>query len=318
MMPLSGKVQTGSNELTRIQTDLHVSVIIPNTDSQQIDTIVQRLQRQTVDPELIEILVVGSDQPGLVCEDEQVRFVPLPDPACASDKRNCGMQIARGDIFLFLDDDCLPASDLIARHLKRHQQGEQIVGGAVTFAGSHYLQLADNLSAFHDLLPFTSDGERTYLCTSNLSVHRSVVACAGLLEARKNRAEDLDWTVRFRSLGYRLYFDSTALVIHNPARFTARSLWHHWFYDAPATLKIRLRHAQLLRTPCLARFRWSFFCLAPVIAAWSTMKTFAHLRTIVLYWYTLPLVYLTKLVWCWGAFVHFPHEQERELPYVSI
>lgn len=295
----------------------HVSVIIPNTDSLQIDAIIRKLKHQTVALHLVEILVIGSDEPGLVHTDAQVRFVPLADWACASDKRNRGMQEARGDIFLFLDDDCLPTPDLIARHLDRHKQGEKIVGGAVAFASGHYVQLADNLSAFHDLLPYTADGERTYLCTSNLSVHRLVIAHAGLLEAHKNRAEDLDWTVRFRALGYRLYFEPTALVIHNPTRFTARDLWRHWFYDAPATLKVRLRHARLLRTPYLARFRWSFFWLSPVIAAWSTWKTFAHIRTIILYWHTLPLVYVTKLVWCWGAFAYFPREQERELPYVS-
>jgi glycosyltransferase involved in cell wall biosynthesis len=287
-----------------------VSVIIPNTDSRQIAMILQQLMNQTVDPACIEILVVGSDQPGQVRQNAQVRFIALPDPACASDKRNRGMHEARGDIFLFLDDDCIPAPDLVERHLARHQHGEMVVGGAVLISRQHYWQLADNLSAFHDLLPCTASGARSYLCTANLSVRRSVVMHAGLMEARKNRAEDLEWTVRFRACGYRLYFEPAARVLHNPPRFTPQALWRHWFTDAPDTIRIRLRYAALLRTPYLARFRWSFFWLAPGIAAWATWNTFDHPHIRACYWHTLPLVYLTKLVWCWGAFASFPYEQK--------
>jgi glycosyltransferase involved in cell wall biosynthesis len=289
-----------------------VSVIIPDTDSLLIGTIVERLCAQISDPEQVEILVVGSDHARLVCEDSRIIFLPLPSTACASDKRNHGMSNARGDLLLFLDDDCLPTPDLLARHLARHQQGEWVVGGAVTFPSDHYIQLADNISAFHDLLPFTQAGERAYLCTANLSVRRQVVDHAGLMEPRKNRAEDLEWTVRFRSLGYRLYFEPTALIVHCPARFSLTSVWHHWIYDAPHTLQIRLRYTHLLQTPALVQFRWAFFWLAPVIAAWATWRTFAHLRTRVLYWHTVPLVYMTKLAWCWGAYIYFPDWETKK------
>jgi glycosyltransferase involved in cell wall biosynthesis len=283
-----------------------LSVIIPNTNSLLMAKILQAFRRQTVDLSAVEVLVVGTDEPGLVVEDELVRFIPTGPSACASDKRNIGMREARGDILLFLDDDCLPAPDWIERHLDRHRQGEQVVGGAVTFGSRNYLQLADNVSAFHDLLPFTPEGLRPYLSTVNLSVDRAVTTKAGAMEAHKNRAEDLEWTVRFRALGYRLYFEPRAVVFHDPPRYTWSAVWRHWTGDAHDTLRVRVRYSALLQTPRLARYRPVFLWGAPVVAAWATARTFGHAEILRRYWHTLPLVYLTKLAWCWGAFRNFP------------
>jgi glycosyltransferase involved in cell wall biosynthesis len=282
------------------------SVIIPNTNSLQIAEIAHALRNQTVGASRFEVLVVGSDERGVLVEDDLVRIIPVNPLAHASDKRNLGMQQAQGDLFLFLDDDCVPAPDWLEHHLARHHLGEKIVGGAVAFGARNYLQLADNVSAFHDLAPFTQEGPRPYLATANLSVRRSVVASAGEMEPHKSRAEDLEWTVRFRKCGYRLFFEPRATVLHDPARRTWRALWHHWTGDAPDTLRVRLLHSRLLGTPRLAGYRASYLFGAPFVAAWATARTFGHRRTLSRYWYTLPVVYLTKLAWCWGAWMGFP------------
>lgn len=285
-----------------------LSVIIPNTNSLLIREVLCALRRQTVEMSTIEVLVVGVDELGFVVEDELVQFIPTDQSAYASDKRNIGMRKAQGDIFLFLDDDCLPAPDWLEYHLYRHRHREQVVGGAVTFDSRNYFQLADNISAFHDLLPFMLEGPRPYLATANLSVGRAVVEKAGEMEEHKNRAEDLEWTARFRALGYTLYFEPRAVVYHDPPRCNFSTVWRHWTDDAHDTLSVRLRYSRLLRTPRLARHRWLFWWGAPLVAAWATARTFGHPRILSQYWHTLPLVYLTKLAWCWGAFKDFPVE----------
>ena len=283
-----------------------VSVIIPNTNSPLIGRIIQALKSQNVDASVFEVLVVGTDQPGLVTVDDQVRLIPTREGVHASDKRNLGMKEASGEIFAFIDDDCVPYPDWLELHLARHAQGELVVGGSITFGRSNYLQLADNVSAFHDLLPFTPPGERTYLCTSNLSVNRRVVQHVGEMMAQKSRAEDLEWTVRFRRRGYRLYFEPQAKIFHDPRRCDLMSVWRHWTDDAPHTLAVRLRYASWLHTPALAKHRWIYLWGALAVSAWATARSFTHPQTIWKYWHTLPMVYLTKIAWCWGAYSYHP------------
>lgn len=284
-----------------------ISVIIPNTNSLLIGDILQRLKHQTVDMSQAEILVVGADQPGLVQEDSLVRFVATSS-VYAAEKRNIGMQSAQAEILFFLDDDCLPAANWVEYHLAQHRQGKQIVGGSVAFGSQQYFQLADNVSAFHELLPFTSPGSRTYLVAANLSVRRAVAAKVGPMEEQFRRAEDLEWTLRCRALGYQLYFEPRAVVFHDPARRTISSVWRHWVDDAPDTLRVRLRYQDLLQTPPLARYRGMFLWGSPLVAAWATARIFRHREIAWRYWHTLPLVYVTKLAWCWSAYTGFPSE----------
>ncbi len=289
----------------------NLSIIIPTTNSLLIDDILQALKHQTADVSAAEVLVVGVDEPGLVVEGDLVRFICTEGYLShASDKRNLGMEEAEGDLFLFLDDDCIPALDWLDHHLERHRDGEDIVGGAVTFGTDNYLQLADNVSAFHDLLPFMAKGPRTYLSTSNLSVDREVVRSAGNMEEERSRAEDLEWTVRFRQLGYRLYFEPRAIVLHDPPRHSWPKVWRHWTHDAPHTLDVRLRYRRMLQTPKLAEHRSVFLWAAPLVAAWATARTFSQPEARRRYWHTLPVVYLTKVAWCWGAFKGFPGKRD--------
>jgi GT2 family glycosyltransferase len=282
------------------------SVIIPTRNSRLIAAICCALEDQIPDPKRAEIIVVGEDNQGLLKSDSYVRFVPTDQQMNAAVKRNIGMQMAKGKLFFFLDSDCMPASDWIEKHLAHHKCGIPIVGGAINFSKNKYLQLSDNVSAFHDLLPHTESGARPYLATANLSVNRKVVEEVGLLEEYLDRAHDLDWTVRMRAAGYVLFFEPQALIFHDPPRHDLTTVLRHWTEDAPDTLYVRQRHSKLLNTPQLAMYRWPFLWLSPAIAAWATARTVADKQTLFQYWQTLPMVYLTKLAWCWSAFKNFP------------
>jgi len=287
----------------------HFTIIIPDSDSPRMGAILAALREQTAELSAGEVLVVGSDQPGLVQADELVRLIPTDEHnTCASDRRNLGMRAAQGEVFLFLDDDCIPRRDWLEQHLSRQAAGEQVVGGSVDLAGRNYLQLADNLSAFHFMTPYTQPGYRPYLCSANLSVHRSVVARAGEMIPHKNRADDLEWTTRFRIYGFKLYFDPQAVALHDPQRCSWAAVCQHWLVDGPETLRVRLRYADLLGTPRLARYRAMYLWGAPLTAAWATARVFSNWQSLSRYGHTLPLVYLTKLLWCWSAYRRFPAE----------
>jgi len=292
-----------------------VSVIIPAARPERIPEILNGLAQQQLDSAEIEIWVICNEDELYTTEFPQTHthFLPVPRKTKAPVRRNIGMTRATGEIFLFLDDDCIPQSNLVERHVHGHRQGHKIVGGAITFPTRPYLQLADNVSAFHDMLPFTTSGLRPYLFTANMSVHRDVVADAGPMNAELGRADDLEWTNRFRMRGYSLFFDPKAIVMHLPPRYTWRALWDHWAGDAPDTIRVRLEYAVMLRTPRLAFQRHVFLWGAIFVAMWATLRTFRNYPTWKHYWHTFPVVYYTKVAWCIGAYRHFPNSTKLGL-----
>jgi hypothetical protein len=111
-----------------------------------------------------------------------------------------------------------------------------------------------------------------------------------------------------RQHAFRLYFEPGAVVVHDPNRRTLASLWRHWWEDAPPTLAVRLRYAEQLDTPRLAHRRSMYLWGAPFVAAWASLRVFSHPQSWLHYAHTLPLVYLSKLIWCWSAYKNFPKE----------
>src|SRR5512139_3828680 len=92
---------------------LDVSIIIPNLHSPVIGETLTSLERQTYQG-AFEVIVVGQDRYGLVKEREGVKHIVTPEPASPAKARNIGIQAAKGDILVFIDADCVAASDWLS------------------------------------------------------------------------------------------------------------------------------------------------------------------------------------------------------------
>ena len=283
-----------------------ISIVIPNRNSPVIHRVCSALLQQDYPLSAVEIFIIGVDFPQLIPDHPAFTFIHTSETATAGFNRNVGLREATGELILFLDSDCIPAPDWLQTHIQYQLAGHPVVGGAVTFAAESAWQTADNVSAFHDVLPYTPGGERPYLFAANFSIQRAVLYTIGSFRSELYRAEDLEFSARLRQHGYPLFFTPQALVFHDPPRHTFDTVWQHWVTDAPDTVRIRLEASEILNTPRLAQFRFLYLAAAPLIALWATLRTFNNLQTIRYYLKTLPIVYLTKIAWCWGAFRHFP------------
>jgi len=277
-----------------------VSVIIPDLDSPVVDRAVSALCGGR-GPRPLEILVVGRDGPGRLAGEDRARLVPTARPVFPGAARNLGVNQARGDLFYFLDADCVPEPDCLACHLARHAAGETVVGGAVLWDTSNYWTLADNVSAFHACARDVAAGPRRFLPTLNLSVRRAAFEAVGPMDPDMPRGEDMEWTIRAAAAGHRPYFEPAARVWHRPNRSTPHALLDHAYQSGRWMVSVRRRHPDAFGRPAWLYRRPVVTLLAPLIAATALASIYRPGRVGWRHPATLPAVYAAKLAWCLGA-----------------
>ncbi len=282
-----------------------ISIIIPNLNSPVILATLRSLQNQAWPEEGGEILVVGRDEANLLATwaDRRVRFIDTSRPVCAAAARNRGIAEAQGDVLIFVDSDCLAQPGWLETLLGRMAGGEDVVAGSVTFPADNYWTLADNLSMFHDFMPHMPAGSRPYLPTLTLAIRRHVAEVVGPLDETFPGAagEDIDWTIRMRLAGFRLYFEPRAQVMHTPPRTGPRGVIRHWWRSGASMTRVRLRYAEDYGTPAAARSPVWLTVLSPLVAGWVSAKIWWQHPPLRSHWKAWPVVFATKLLWCWGG-----------------
>ena len=74
----------------------------------------------------------------------------------------------------------------------------------------------------------------------------------------------------------------------------------HWRNLGHNAVRVRLRYVAEFGTPGGARRAWWWRLLSPLIAARITAGIYAH-RALWPHWRSLPVVYATKIIYCFGA-----------------
>ncbi len=129
--------------------------------------------------------------------------------------RNAGIEHARGERVIFIDDDVLPIPSFVAEHLRTHDRHPLAIvrGGAI------------NVTSFDYLPPphwSLRDYSGNYFWTTNVSVPTTTIrAIGGFNESFSEYGwEDIDVGLRLRLGGVKAIFNPRALVYHYkpPAR----------------------------------------------------------------------------------------------------
>jgi glycosyltransferase involved in cell wall biosynthesis len=288
-------------------TGIAYSVVIPNLHSPKIGEVLEALLRQGGVQEPFEILVVGRDRHGLVRryenEDPRVRFLESERDLTPAEARNRGIRQASGEGILFIDADCIADPHWMAALLKRHGEGHRVVGGSVWFERDSYWILCDNVAHFHDLLPDMGTGlnRRFTVGSGNMMAEKASLERAGMFDESFPAGEDFGLSRRLCRLGYALFFEPEARVLHKPSRDSLMAVLRHSAGWARDSIRIRTQFGKELRTPFFLYLpmMMTLRLISPGIAAAVTFRIFWKHPSLRRYWYTAPVVFLAKLVWCW-------------------
>lgn len=284
-----------------------VSIIIPNLNSPLIDQVIEALLKQTYQGRT-EVIVIGQDRFGLLSKfkkNPKVKIITTKKPEIPSAARNIGIKKAKGEYLFFVDADCLMPSEWINCLLKTHLgESPRVVGGSIDFKKSqNFWQFCDNLSHFYAISSRLPKRETRNLASANLSIPKSIVRKIGYFDERLVTGEDKDFLLRITKAGYPLFFEPAAWVAHLPERKNLWAVLRHSFFWGQYSIRVRIKHSDIEPLPFFMKDRLTLILASPIIALATTLKVLTINRVHRRYFYTFPIIYLSKLLWCFGAFV---------------
>ena len=257
----AAKTKNGREAHSRPNTPMF-SVIIPTYNRKGVLTqCLEALARQSVAPETFEVIVVddgSTDDTEQFCRDFQAAF-PFQYlrqlNAGAGAARRRGVQHARGEYLVLINDDTISAPDLLAEHRKAHQgcaNDRQAVLGDFCFppaaqdrALTRFLIASPFFFPQATLRPGTY-WEYTYVVTCNLSIKREAVLAVGSFDPHFRVAEDSDLGLRLSRRGFCVRYMPEAQAIHQHLPFTVPDLIRRAGVYGETQLPFLRKHPALL------------------------------------------------------------------------
>lgn len=222
------------------------SVIIPTyNDWPRLMKCLYALENQTLNKDCFEVIVVNNNESEIIPVDvalpfqNQVVHESMPGSYAA---RNKGVALARGDVLVFTDSDCIPDKDWLVNVEKYFEEPTcDLVGGRIQVFqpqnGNKYGYLYDHLTAFqqHKNVPAGRG------VTANLFVKKSVFEAVGGFDSSIKSGGDWDFTLRCMEMGFRMIYGEDVLVLH-PARNLKAIFKKHYRLSCGGAVNVKKKY----------------------------------------------------------------------------
>lgn len=278
-----------------------ITVIIPTTNEPTLEAVIRATKLEL--PEA-EILVVGFGDSKEVANRNSVGFLDTVKKTPKPIGINRAVLFSHNDWIVILDADAIPQTGWGKAITNAFLSGKQLFHGSIDISYGNYWMRGYNFSMCHEYLPENKPGKRKYLSAVNLAFTRSVFKSAGVWDEELKRSQDYEWTLRAYKMGITPWFVPDACIQHIPnSQGTFKGVWDSWVRNGVYNWMIRNRFTDVLSTPRLLRYPLLILILAPLL---SLVPTLRIIKTSPVnffrYFYLLPVVYMTKLAWCWGVY----------------
>lgn len=226
-----------------------ISIIVPVRNAERtLEKTFEYLFKLNYPRDKMEIIIAdggSSDRTIEVIKNWQAKYpfiklVQIPNCPSPGFARNKALQIATGEYIFFTDGDCAPHPEWINIILDKFQKDPQIasVGGEIYThvvepgniiesycEQSWFLRVAGRywymnpkegyFPPISDLSPSEVCGHRAfYFATANAAYRKSIIDKLGLRFWNEPTGEDIEFALKVRKAGYKLYFAPDARVDH--------------------------------------------------------------------------------------------------------
>ena len=199
-----------------------VSVIIPvYNDSERLQKCLESLEHQTYSQQSYEVIVVDNnsteDLKPVISQFKQAQYEFESSPGSYA-ARNQGINRAKGEIFAFIDADCLPQPYWIEEGIQSLKDNSaDLAGGQVTFTFSPAKGPAELYDSVTNMQIKENIETRKISKTANLFTYKYVFDKIGLFPAHLKSGGDVMWTKKATDANFYLVYAPKAEVFH-PAR----------------------------------------------------------------------------------------------------
>jgi len=199
---------------------MQVSVIVPVYEQWRlIPGLVSAWAEQSCStPTELIIVDNGSQALGVLPVIANLALVKCEIPGSYA-ARNKGLEIAKGELLIFTDADCVPDGNWIKTILEAYVQSDRrtlLAGNVIIRSGN----IKPNTAELYDMvigLPQKRYVAKGYAVTANLAIPRAVFDTIGLFDEQRFSGGDADFCQRAIRAGFKLEFIQNAFVYH-PAR----------------------------------------------------------------------------------------------------
>lgn len=209
-----------------------ISIIIPTTRPEAVLDALNSVYRQIKQEKVrAEVIVAGRGLESLSVKYPRIRLAGADHKMTAPEARNHGFRISRGDIILFLDDDCLIPENFFSQSLKYLFQLPNV--GAI---GAKII--SKNPTFFAKCVDYTNfwlqqnDQRRLtdQLYTAFLGIKRKVYEkTKGFNEKYTVGGEDVEFVNDLVKLGFDNYYVPAIVILHNHRRETWRDFTRYMY-----------------------------------------------------------------------------------------
>lgn len=222
-----------------------------------------------------EIIVVDSSSDGtsgiVTRQFPQVKLRQKKKPSFPGPARNYGASKANGSIIAFIDADCVAEPDWTRRIVAWHNQGHQVVGGAITVGNpANPVAWAGHLSEFREFRPIGEPRPVPHIPTCNISYRKKLIDETGGFPDSYYPQEDLLFNYMLNQKGLQIWFDPEMQVRHFCRERLPDFLSHQHRIG-------RVTHSTLLRIELpgstVARRAWLAWMVAPLLGLVKFLRT---------------------------------------------